>query len=163
MTAPPSPRRRKERMLRFDGQADAATLVVRAVPDSFDEAVLAIAESALDSADTYAVQRPGGRRVLLYGVSVFGRPPGEDPDELLRRFGASPHYVEATVGDVRAAGFDVLPTGANPGHFDVLLVDEQDEDRPLLSISEVKLAARRLVAVFGEMRPNPSYAGGVHE
>lgn len=89
-------------------------------------------------------------------------PAGADVGELLRRFAASPFYLEATVRQVRAAGLDVLPTGANPDHFDVLLVDGRSPDQPLLPRAEVELAARQLVAACGEPHPNPSYAGGAH-
>jgi len=149
-------------MLRAVALPIGPTLVIRATPASVDEAVLDIAETALDSADIYEVERPDGRRVALYGVSVFARPAGGDTGELLRRFAASPFYLAATVPQVRAAGFDVLPTGTNPDHFDVLLVDGQSPDQPLLARAEVEAAARRLVEACGEMRPNPSYAGGVH-
>ncbi len=138
-------------------------LLVRATPASVDEAVLDIAESALDSADTYEVVRPDGRRVALYGVSVFARSPGVQPGELLRRFAASPFYLEASAGDIRFSGFDILPTGTNPDHFDLLLIDDRTPGQPLLTVAEIELAARRLVEICGEMRPNPSYAGGPHD
>lgn len=150
-------------MLRPGDPPDDTALLIRAVPASLDEAVLDIAETALDSADAYELHRPDGRRVVLYGVSVFGRPVGADPGELLRRFAGAPFYLEASVQQVRSAGFDVQPTGSNPNHFDVLLVDGQPPDRPLLSRAEVELAARRLVELCGEMRPNPSYAGDDYE
>jgi len=66
------------------------------------------------------------------------------------------------VREVRSSGFDVVPTGANPDHFDLLLIDGRSPDLPLLSLAEVELAARRLVEVCGELHPNPSYAGGGH-
>ena len=84
------------------------------------------------------------------------------PEDLLRRFAGSPSYLEATVREVRSSGFDVVPTGANPDHFDLLLIDGRSPDQPLLSLAEVELAARRLVEVCGELHPNPSYAGGGH-
>ncbi len=162
MTPPPSPRRRKVRMLRPEGPPDDATLLIRATPASIAEATLDIAEDALESAAVYDVERPGGGRVALYGVSVFARPPGASPVEGLRRFASSPYYLEATAGAVRAAGFDVLPTGANLDHFDVLLVDDRSANDPLLPLTELRLAAERLVAVCGDPRPNPAYPGGSH-
>lgn len=158
----PSPGRRKLRMLRPGKLLADTLLLIRAVPASQDEAVLDIAETALDSADTYEVERPDGRRVVLYGTSVFGRVPGVAPEDLLRRFAGSPSYLEATVREVRSSGFDVVPTGANPDHFDLLLIDGRSPDLPRLSLAEVELAARRLVEVCGELHPNPSYAGGGH-
>lgn len=162
MTPPSSPRRRKVRMLRPEGPPDDAALLIRATPASIDEATLDIAEDAWESAAVYDVEPPSGDPVALYGVSVFARPPGASPLEVLRRFASSPYYLEATAGAVRAAGFDVLPTGANPDHFDVLLVDGRGRDDPLLPLAEVRAAAERLVAVCGEPRPNPAYPGGSH-
>lgn len=162
MTPPTSPRRRKVRMLRPGGVPDDTNLLIRATPASIDEAVVDIAEDALESAAVYEVERPGGERVALYGVSVFARPPGVFPVEVLRRFASSPYYLEATVGAVRAAGFDVLPTGASTDHFDVLLIDGCPPDDPLIPLAEVRAAAERLVAVCGEAQPNPAYPGGSH-
>jgi hypothetical protein len=99
--------------------------------------------------------------VALYGVSVFARP-GVSPTAVLRRFASSPFYLEATAGDLRKAGFDVLPTGANPDHFDVLLVDGRHPDEPLLPVAELRVAAERLVTLCGEPRANPAYPGGRH-
>lgn len=162
MTPPPSPRRRKIRMLRTEGPPDDATLLIRAIPASIDEAVVDVAEDALESAAVYEVERPSGERVALYGVSVFARPHGMSSVEVLRRFASSAYYLEVTAGDVRAAGFDVLPTGANPDHFDVLLVGGRDPNDQLLPLAELRAAAERLVAVCGEAQPNPAYAGGSH-
>lgn len=150
-------------MLRPGEAADATTLLIRATPGSLDETVVDMAEAAVNSADTYEVERPDGLRVLLYGVSVFGRTPGADAGELLRRFASSPYYLEASARQVRAAGFEVLPTGANRAHFDVLLIDGQSASQPLLSMGELHAAARRLVEACGDIRPNRSYAGGSHD
>ena len=149
-------------MLRRGGPPDDTTLLIRATPASVDEGTLDIAEDALESAAVYEVDRPGGERVALYGVSVFTRPHGVRPTEVLRRFASSPSYLEATAGGLRAAGFDVLPTGANPDHFDVLLIDGRYPDEPLLPVAELRVAVERLVAVCGEPRRNPAYPGGSH-
>lgn len=162
MTQPPSPGRRKLRMLRVGDLAEDSMLLIRAAPATVDETVLDIAETALDSADTYVVERPDGQQVPLYGVSVFGRSQGVAPADLLRRFAGSPFYLEASVREIRASGFTVLATGANPDHFDVLLVSDRGPTEPLLSLAEIEVAARRLLGVCGEMRVNPSYAGGSH-
>ncbi|MGQ0743611.1 MAG: hypothetical protein ACT4OS_04590 [Acidimicrobiales bacterium] len=116
----------------------------------------------MESAAVYEVEGPGGDRVALYGVSVFARQRGTSPIDVLRRFASSPYFFEAAVGAVRAAGFDVLPTGANPDHFDVLLVDGRLPDEPLLPLDEVRAAAGRLVVVCGDPRPNPAYPGVGH-
>ncbi len=55
----------------------------------------------------------------------------------------------------------LLPTRANPDHFDVLLVDGLP-DEPLLPLAEVRMAAERLVETCGEPRPNPAYPGSSH-
>jgi len=162
MTPPPSPRRLKLRMLRDSDPPEGRMLLIRAAPATVDETVLDIAETALDSADTYVVDRPDGDQVALYGVSVFGRPPGVAPADLLRRFAGSPFYLEASVREIRASGFDVLATGAKPDHFDVLIVSDRAPTEPLLTLAEIQGAARRLVELCGERRVNPSYAGRRH-
>ncbi len=162
MTPPPSPKRRKLRLLRAGDLPSDATLLIRATPASVDAAVTDLAAGALDSAEIYEVELPDGRRVSLYAVSVFSRPGGADPNELLRRFPRAPCYLEASVAAVRSAGFAVLPTGATPEHYDILLVGSGAPVRVSPSMAELTSAARRLVEVCGEMRPNPSYAGGVY-
>lgn len=79
---------------------------------------------------------------------------------MLRRFGGSPFYVEVSVGELRTAGFAVLATGSNTDHFDILLIEGRESREPLLPLSAVVDAAHRLLAASGEMRRNPSYAGG---
>ncbi|MGH7490532.1 MAG: hypothetical protein ACREMY_33715, partial [bacterium] len=64
---PPSPRRRKLRMLRAEGPPNDATLLIRATPASVDAAVVDLVDSAFDSGDVYEVELPGGARVALYG------------------------------------------------------------------------------------------------
>lgn len=162
MTVRPSPRRRKLRMLRPGEPPEGTTLLVRAAPVSVDEAVLDIAEDALESAEIYEVDRPIGGRVALYGVSVFALWPGRAPVDVLRRFASSPYHLQARAADVRAAGFDVLATGSNPDHFDVLLVDGRAPEELLLPLAPLVAAARRLVDACGELRPNPAYSGGSH-
>lgn len=149
MTPPPSPRRRKVRMHRPDGPPDDATLLIRATPASIDEATLDIAEDALESAAVYDVERPGGGRVALYGVSVFARRPGASPVEVLRRFASWPYYLEASAGAVRAAGFDVLPTGAKPGS---LRRAARRRPRPRRPAPSAHRAARRRRAPRGRVR-----------
>src|SRR5260221_12944182 len=105
-------------MTRAGAGSDEATLLIRATPASIDEAVTDIALSAADSAAVYEVERADGTRVVLYGVSVFARQPGEQPHDLLRRFAGSAFYLEASVGAARAAGFEVLTTWTYPAHFD---------------------------------------------
>jgi hypothetical protein len=101
--------------------------------------------------------------VTLYGVSVFAVPPDLGVRAVLSRFAAWPFYLAATVGELRSSGFQVLPTGIDPDHFDVVLVDGELPDRPLLPLAALEVAARRLVEACRELRPNPSYAGRAEE
>lgn len=119
-------------------------------------------EDALDSAEIYEVDRPIGGRVALYGVSVFALWPGIAPVDVLRRFASSPYHLQARAADVRPVGFNVLATGSNPDHFDVLLVDGRAPEESLLPLAALVAAARRLVDACGELRPNPAYSGGSH-
>lgn len=120
------------------------------------EAAEDIAAAAQLSAEVYILQWDGGARELLYGVSVYARRPGADTDVLIR-FSASPCFLEVSVGVLRAAGFPVVPTGADPGHFDVQLLPGHPEDDPA-DESLVAGAASRLVARAGDLHHNPFYA-----
>lgn len=157
-TSPPSPRRRKLRMVREGEAPGDLVVVVRAAPATVAETVEDMVTAAEFSAEAYVVVRHDGARELLYGISVYARRPDADSD-VLRRFSASPSYFEVSVGLLRAAGFPVLPTGADRDHHDVQLVpgslEEDPADRAL-----VTLAASRLVARAGDLQPNPFYAGG---
>ena len=42
---------------------------------------------------------------------------------MVERFITSPNYLAVTSGSLRSGGFAVIPTGTNPAHFDVQLVD----------------------------------------
>jgi hypothetical protein len=72
-------------------------------------------------------------------------------------------FVEAPVGTVRAAGFEVVPTGTDADHFDVQLIAGVVEPDAPPSEAEVRAAATRLLDTTGEWRPNPSYAGEAGE
>ncbi|MGI9079380.1 MAG: hypothetical protein ACR2GF_00920 [Acidimicrobiales bacterium] len=52
----------------------------------------------------------------------------------------------------------MIPTGGNLEHYDVQLVDGVAEEDDTGS-AEVMMAAARLLAVAGPLRPNPAYAG----
>ena len=95
---------------------------------------------------------------MLFGISVFARRPGVALVEILARFDMGPAYLEAAVGSLRAAGFGLLPTGVNPDHYDVQLVPGQREE-DLEPLAAIRGAADRLVAVAGDLRSNPAYAG----
>ena len=68
-------------------------------------------------------------------------------------------FVEAPVGTVRAAGFEVVPTGTDADHFDVQLIAGVAGPDVLPSEAELRAAATRLLDAAGELQPNPSYAG----
>ena len=83
------------------------------------------------------------RGAPMYSVSVNLTVAGWDLDALLAGPLASRStYATATVGIVRAAGFELLPTFATP-HYDLLLPGGQYPD------------ADRARAVFSDPEPNP--------
>jgi hypothetical protein len=163
MAAPPSPRRRKQRFLRSGGAPGESLLVVRATPARRAEAVTALAADAELSARVYVVEHLETRRELLFGVSVFAHREGTQRSEVLARFPVAPTFVEASVGLIRSAGFEVLPTGENPEHFDIQLIPGVAEQSLPVSATALVDAAARLLDVMGDLRPNPSYAGAIEQ
>jgi hypothetical protein len=155
------PRRRKVRHVRPGDVPHDLVVVIRASPASRAGAAEDIAEAARLSSEVNVVEHQDGFREVLYGVSVYARRPGVEPD-VLSRFKAAPAYLAAPVGRLRAAGFPVLPTGAHPDHFDVQLVPGRGE-RDLVTDDAVTTAARRLVDTAGDLQPNPFYAGAGDE
>lgn len=117
-----------------------------------------IVADAVRSGRLYVVADRSGRREVLFGVSVFARRPGVTAGEVLARFDAAPAYLETAVGSLREVGFEVLPTGVNPDHYDVQLVGGQGEE-DLEPLAAIRSAAERLVLAAGDLRPNPAYAG----
>ena len=107
------PRRRKVRHVRSEEAPHDLVVVVRASPANRVAAAEEMAAAAVLSAEAYVIERDDGSRELLYGVSVYARRPGADPD-VLERFSATPAYLAAAVGRLRAAGFPLLPTGTHP-------------------------------------------------
>jgi hypothetical protein len=158
VTVLPAPRGRKRRFVRPEDVPDDLLLVIRAMPANRSAAVEEMVDRAQLSASVYVVEQ-AGKWHLLYGVSVFAHRPGRDATDALRRFPRAPMFVEAPVGAVRAAGFDVVPTGNDADHFDVQLIAGITEPDPPPSEAEVRAAATRLLDAAGEWRPNPSYAG----
>ena len=154
-----SPNRRKRRLIRPDGPPDDLMIVIRATPNSRTEAAEQIADSASLSARVYVIELAEGIRHVLFGVSVFAHPDGQDVSTVLDRFAAAPMFVEAPVGALRRAGFEVLPTGENPNHYDIQLLGGVTEDEPTPSDEVIRAAAARLLDAAGDLRPNPSYAG----
>lgn len=122
-----------------------------------------MAEDAELSARQYVVEAVPGVREVLYGVSVFARPPGVNIAAVLERFTGAPAYVEVAIGALRTAGLAVLATGANVDHFDIQLLGGVHESDPAASTEDLRAAAARVLAVGGPLRPNPAYAGGTAE
>jgi hypothetical protein len=120
-----------------------------------------IAEAARLSGEVYVVERGDGFREVLYGVSVYARRPGADPD-VLQRFSAAPAYLATPVGLLRASGFPVLPTGTHPDHFDVQLVPGHGETDAVTD-EAIMASAWLLVDAAGDLQPNPFYAGAGDE
>lgn len=145
-------------MLREGEIPDDLVLVVRASPATRQECLADIVGDAVRSGRLYAVTDRDGQREVLFGISVFARRPGVAPVEVLARFDMAPAYLEVSVGELREAGFEVLPTGVNPDHYDVQLVGGQRED-DLEPLAAIRAAAERLVVAAGNLRPNPAYAG----
>ena len=89
---------------------------------------------------------------------MFAVPAGGNPAEVLVRFDTAPTYVASTIRALRDAGVRVIPTGGNADHYDVQLIDRvgENEDR---AFPEVKMAAARMLAAAGPLRPNPAYSG----
>ena len=158
MTVLPAPRGRKRRLVRPEDVPDDLLLVIRAMPADRSAAVEEMVDRAQLSASVYVFEQ-SGKWHLLYGVSVFAHRPGRDATDVLRRFPRAPMFVEAPVGAVRAAGFEVVPTGTDGDHFDVQLIAGVAEPDAPPSEAEVRAAATRLLDAAGEWRPNPSYAG----
>ena len=145
-------------MLRAEDPPDDLLVVVRATPGDRQLAEIKIAEDAAASALVYVVT-DGAEQVILHGVSVFAWRDGVDAAEVLRRVPFAPSCGAVTVGALRVAGFPVLPTGANPDHFDVQLVARRSPADGPADAERLADAARRLLEVAGDLRPNPAYAG----
>lgn len=116
-----------------------------------------IAEDAAESANVYVITI-GGRTELLHGVSVFAQRDGIGVNLVLERFAYAPRYCAARVGDLRRAGFEVLPTGANLDHFDVQLVPGRSVEDGPADPTALARAALLMIQVAGELLPNPAYA-----
>lgn len=122
-----------------------------------------MATDAEVSGRVYAVLREDGSRTVLFGVSVFGRQSDAELLEILFRFPHALGFLEASVGQLRAAGFEVLPTGSHPRHFDIQLVGGVAEDAAQPSMADLRRAAYVILGVAGPTRANPAYAGNDSE
>jgi hypothetical protein len=102
--------------------------VLRAAAADSTRTIRNIVLDAHDSGTTYVIERPDARREVLYGISVYAQRDSVEADEVLARFTHAPHYLSATVGAIRGAGFEVIATGVNPDHYDVQLVADRYDD-----------------------------------
>lgn len=116
-------------------------------------------EDAVDSGATYVVVRSDGTREILYGISMFAQRGEAEVRDVLRLFPRSPLFFGLTVGEIRRAGFDVLPTGSNPDHYDVQLIAGRVEGGAAeAGREELRGAVARLLLAAGDLKPNPAYA-----
>lgn len=160
MAAPPSPARRKSRLLRDGDVLADDVIVVRAAPVDPRRAIRNIVDDAHDSGSTYVVAHDAGLEIL-HGISVFARRPGVRTAELMVRFRLSPSILEASAGALRGGGFELWATGTNPDHYDVQLVPGRIEAvDPQATVRELGAAAAGFLWVAGGLQPNPGYAGG---
>lgn len=123
-----------ERYLRVESIDDDMIVVVRGGPVTAEKFL----EHAVRQAREFTC-----RGVPMHSISVNLTVEGWDLDALLAGPMASRStYATATVGAVRAAGFELMPTFAAP-HYDLLLPGGQYPD------------AERARAVFSDPEPNP--------
>lgn len=160
---PPSARGRKSRLVRAGEVPNDLLVVIRATPADREAAIDDMVEDADLSSRQYIVEVTPEDRELLYGVSVFARRPGVEVGTVIDRFTGAPAYMEVPVGMLRAAGFAVLPTGANVDHYDIQLVAGVHEDDPTPATGDLREAAARVLAAGSPLLPNPAYAGGTAE
>jgi hypothetical protein len=153
-------KRRKARTLREEAVVDDAVVVLRAAAAGRPRTIRNAVEDAVDSGATYVVVRSDGRREMLFGISVFAQREGREVADVLRLFPHSPSFLRLTIGDIRRAGFEVLPTGSNPDHYDVQLISGRVEGVDVdAGREELRSAAARLLLAAGDLEPNPAYAG----
>jgi hypothetical protein len=159
-----SEKRRKARTLRDETVVDDTAVVLRAAAADRPRTLRNAVEDAVDSGATYVIVRSDGRREMLYGISVFAQREGTEVADVLRLFPHSPSFLGLTIGEIRRAGFEVLPTGSNPDHYDVQLIAGRiegiDEDA---GREEVRSAVARLLLAAGDLKANPAYAGGTSD
>jgi hypothetical protein len=161
MSIPPSTGRRKTRLVREEAPPHDLVVLVRAAGFDLEGTLADLVRDARYSGDTYAIDRPGGRKEVLFGVSVFAVRPGGTVAGELEKFSASPHYLAMTVGRLQAAGFEVVATGTAGNHYDIQLVSGVPGDEPPPGVDNDELAsgASALLELAGPLRANPAYTG----
>jgi len=161
VTIPPSTGRRKTRFVRDEPPPDDVAILVRATGSNIDGVVDDMVRDARYSGDTYAIELSDGGRDILFGVSMFALSSGRPVSDVLDRFLTSPSYLAVTVASLRTAGFEVLPTGTNPAHFDVQLVNgvADSQGSSVVTDEELRGRAEELVRLAGPLETNAAYAG----
>jgi len=114
-----------------------------------DDLLLVVRGGTVTLSDTHLTNQVSDcwERHRFFGVSVFGAP---DDDlavlsQAVRAIRVRPVVRVARCGELRSAGFEVLPTFANPYHFSVVLPDASPE------------TFESLRRCFSEPRPNPGH------
>lgn len=124
----------RDRLRREDLPADLV-VVVRGGRDSIDK----LRRHALRTARAWSLDG-----APLFGISVFAVLDRSLETLLSQRFGSFRTVHLTSAGQLREAGFELLPTGLRP-HFTVRVRTAEDEDW------------QRLLAVLGPARDNPHY------
>ena len=115
-----------------------------------DDLLLVVRGGARTLSDPHLANQVGDcwERYRFFGVSVFAA-----PDDDLVAVGVSVRAIRirsvvrvARCGALRSAGFEVMPTFANPWHFSVVLADATPD------------TFESLRSCFGQPVPNPGYA-----
>jgi hypothetical protein len=161
VSIPASTGRRKTRFVREEDPPDDLVVVVRAAGFDLDGAVADIVRDARYSGETYALEGDAGGREVLFGVSVFAVERDTTVAKVLEKFSASPRYLAVTVGQLRSAGYPVVPTGTVANHFDIQLVSGIPADVPARFVDDGELASKAatVVELARPLRPNPAYTG----
>lgn len=125
-------------IVRSEPPPDSVVVVIRGGERSLDDAVL-------DRAVGDCWVSHG-----FFGLSVFADPAVSDIGELARRTPLVRRRVlrTALVGQLREAGFEVMPTFANPYHFSIVMPDATAR-----TFAKVRLC-------FGPPIPNPGFEPG---
>jgi hypothetical protein len=104
-------------IVRAGSLPDDATVVIRGGERSLDDAV--VERSVSDCWEAHG----------FFGLSVFGDPSTSDIGEIARRTPLIRRRLVRTsrVGQLREAGFEVVPTFANRYHFSVVLPEATEQ------------------------------------
>jgi hypothetical protein len=95
--------RRKTRLVRDEDPPEDLVMVVRAAGFDIDGALADVVRDARYSGESGALERGGGDREVLFGVSAFAVGRETPVAKVLEKFSASPHDLAVTVGQLRSA------------------------------------------------------------